>query len=333
MGGQRAMIGETELQPGSGVLPEKYTGSAAAEEVSMQSLKKKPEVRTKRNSFVNRRPVIAIMYDFDRTLCTKDMQEYTFIPSLGESASAFWKETGELASREKMDSILTYMYLMIRKSRDKHLEITRDVFVKAGKDICLFPGVEEWFRRINAFGMQNGVQIEHYIISSGLKEIISGCPISSEFREIYACEFHYDENHIADWPKMAVNYTNKTQFLFRINKGILDVSDDGNLNAYIPEDERSVPFRNMIYIGDGMTDVPCMKLVKINGGQSVAVYQKNDRRVVDTLLRDGRVDYYAKADYREGSELDLLIRKVILKMAVVSELAAEHGKQLKKLEN
>ena len=274
-------------------------------------------------------PVVALMYDFDKTLCTKDMQEYTFIPSLEESAAVFWKETGELARKEKMDSILTYMYLMIRKSRDRHLSITRDVFVNAGRDIRLFPGVDTWFKRINAFGKKQGLEIEHYIISSGLKEIIEGCPVSREFKEIYACEFHYDENGTADWPKMAVNYTNKTQFLFRINKGILDVSNDGDLNAFVPEDERRIPFRNMIYIGDGMTDVPCMKLVKVNGGKSIAVYQKNDRSIVNRLLTDMRVDYIARADYRNGSDLEQKIRKIIVKISAVDELVSEHEKEMK----
>jgi 2-hydroxy-3-keto-5-methylthiopentenyl-1-phosphate phosphatase len=276
--------------------------------------------------------VIAIMYDFDKTLCTKDMQEYTFIPSLDESAEEFWKETGEIARNEKMDPILTYMYLMIRKSRDRHRMIRRDVFVSAGKNIQLFPGVDGWFDRINEYGKQHGAVIEHYIISSGLKEIIEGCPVSRAFREIYACEFHYDENGVADWPKTAVNYTNKTQFLFRINKGILDISNDRDLNAYVPEDERRIPFRNMIYIGDGMTDVPCMKLVKVNGGQSIAVYQKSDRTVVNTLLHDRRVDYIAKADYSEGSELDDKIKKIILKDAAVSELIAAHTAQMKSIQ-
>jgi len=275
-----------------------------------------------------KKPVAAIMYDFDKTLCTKDMQEYTFIPSLDVSAQNFWKETGELAKREKMDGILAYMYLMIRKSHDLHRPIRRDVFVNAGKDIMLFPGVPDWFKRINSFGEKHGIAVEHYIISSGLKEIIEGCPVSREFREIYACEFHYDENGLADWPKMAVNYTNKTQFLFRINKGILDVSNDRDLNSYVHEDDRRVPFRNMIYIGDGMTDVPCMKLVKVNGGQSIAVYQKNDRNTVNTLLKDMRVDFTAKADYREGSELEKRIEQILVKIAAVSDLVTEHRKEM-----
>jgi len=267
------------------------------------------------------------MYDFDKTLCTKDMQEYTFIPSISESAKSFWTKTDEIAKQEKMDPILTYMYLMIRMSKDKHNPISRDVFVNAGKDIKLFPGVITWFDRINEFGDAHGVQVEHYIISSGLREIIEGSPIADRFKEIYACEFHYDENGAADWPKMAVNYTNKTQFLFRINKGMLNLGDTGNINAFTPEDERRVPFRNMIYIGDGMTDVPCMKLVNLNGGVSIAVYQGKKKDTVRALLKDKRVNYIAKADYDEGKELEGLVQDVIIKMASVNTLVERSKKQ------
>ena len=218
-----------------------------------------------------KRPTVAIMYDFDKTLCTKDMQEYTFIPKIGMTAEAFWAEAKALATERKMDGVLTYMYLMLDKSSAAHKSIRRSDFVELGKDLEFFPGVTEWFSRIRRFGDELGVNVEHYIISSGLREIIEGSDIYDAFREVFACEFLYDENEVACWPKNAVNYTTKTQFLFRINKGVLDISDDATLNTYTPEDERPVPFRNMIYIGDGLTDVPCMKLVKINGGYSIAV--------------------------------------------------------------
>ena len=274
------------------------------------------------------KPIIAIMYDFDKTLCTKDMQEYTFIPSLDESAETFWTETNKIAEKDQMDSILAYMYLMIRMSKDKHAPISRDVFVKSGEGIKLFPGVEEWFDRINKFGEEQGVQIEHYIISSGLKEIIEGSPISNRFKAIFACEFHYDENGAADWPKTAVNYTNKTNYLFRITKRRLSVGDDADVNKYIPEDERRVPFRNMIYIGDGMTDVPCMKLVKLNGGASIAVYQGNKKATVRELIKDNRVDYAVKANYEDGKELDALVKDIIRKMSAVQVLYDKSKKKI-----
>lgn len=273
------------------------------------------------------KPVVAIMYDFDKTLCTKDMQEYTFIPSLDESAESFWSKTDEIAKCEKMDPVLTYMYLMLRLSRDKHKRITRDVFESAGKAIKLFPGVEEWFDRINKFGEDLGVIVEHYIISSGLKEIIQGSSIADRFKEIYACEFHYDENGAADWPKMGVNYTSKTQYLFRINKGMLNLGDNSNVNKYIPENERRVPFRNMIYIGDGMTDVPCMKLVSLNGGKAIAVYQGNKKDTARELIRDNRVNFVARANYEEDKELDKLVKDIIIKIKAVNQLEIHSKKQ------
>jgi phosphoserine phosphatase len=277
------------------------------------------------------RRVAAIMYDFDKTLCTRDMQEYSFIPGLGITAEAFWAEAGKL-SANGMDRILAYMYLMLRKARENDKPIRRESFVGLGADIAFFPGVVEWFERITAYGRANGIEVEHYIISSGLREIIEGSKIHDRFRKIYACEFHYDASGAADWPLISVNYTTKTQFLFRINKGVLEASDDEALNRYVPEDERPVPFRNMVYIGDGMTDVPCMKLVKANGGHSIAVYGKGQKEKVANLVRDRRVDFFAPADYREGQELDELVKRILDQVAVVNDLSERHLAQVKAFE-
>lgn len=274
----------------------------------------------------NKKPIIAIMYDFDNTLCTKDMQEYTFIPSLGESPEEFWNETKRIAESEGMDQVLTYMYLMLRQSQDHNNPITRELLKKCGIGIKLYPGVKGWFERINQYGEEHGVQIEHYIISSGLKEIIEGSSICDRFKKIYACEFHYDQNGIADWPKVAVNYTNKTQFLFRINKGIFNIGDERSVNIYVPEDQRRVPFRNMIYIGDGMTDVPCMKLVNVYGGQSIAVYHKK-MDTVRQLLAENRANFIAPANYNEGKELDRLVKDIIIKMASIDKLVKKSLQQ------
>ena len=275
------------------------------------------------------KPIIALMYDFDKTLCTKDMQEYTFIPNVGMTATDFWTESGKLSKEKKMDGILAYMYLMIDKAKSTHIRIQREEFVKLGVDLELYPGVESWFDRINQIGDELGVKIEHYIVSSGLREIIEGSSIYKHFREVFACEFLYDENNVACWPKNAVNYTTKTQFLFRINKGILDISKDKELNEYTPEDDRPVPFRNMIYIGDGLTDVPCMKLVKANGGYSIAVCTKGKRSKVESLLKDNRVDFITLADYSEGGDLDNTIRDIICKMAMVDSLNSRTKSQMK----
>ena len=275
-------------------------------------------------------PIVALMYDFDRTLCTKDMQDYSFIPSLGMTESEFWQTTNEMWQSEHMDSVLAYMYAMVKISKDKGVPILRESLVGNGKNVELFRGVEGWFDRINAFGQQNGVQIEHYIISSGMKEIIEGTSIAHSFKSIFACEFLYDENGGAVWPKTDVNYTNKTQFVYRINKGVLDVANDLDLNRSMPEDDKRVPFTNMIYIGDGLSDVPCMKMMKAYGGYSIAVYQKRDGKV-EELLRKDRVDYIFPADYSEGTGLDVTVKNIITKMAVCDVLEKENARQLKAL--
>jgi hypothetical protein len=221
-----------------------------------------------------------------------------------------------------MDPILSYMYLMIEKSEGKQL-VTHDTLRELGKGVALFKGVDTWFSRVNAYARALGLEPEHYIISSGLKEIIEGTTIAHEFKEIYAASFCYNEKGVPFWPAMAVNYTSKTQFLYRINKGILDTSENREVNAYMPEDRRRVPFRNMIYFGDGMTDIPSMKLTKANGGHSVAVYS-DDRSEADRMLLDGRVDFVLKADYGEGGELETAVFEVIDEIAARSKTISRH---------
>lgn len=271
-------------------------------------------------------PIVAIMYDFDRTLCTKDMQDYSFIPSLGMTESEFWQYSNSLGQREHMDSILAYMYAMVKISKDKNIPLLRQNLVDMGKNVELFKGVEGWFDRITEFGRLSGMQIEHYVISSGMKEIIEGTPISKCFKSIFACEFLYDENGNGVWPKTDVNYTNKTQFVYRINKGVLDVANDNDLNRSMPDDSKRVPFCNMIYIGDGLSDVPCMKMMKAYGGYSIAVYQNKDSKVED-LLKKGRVDYIYPADYSENAGLDITVKNIIRKMSISETLYDEYTKQ------
>ena len=270
-----------------------------------------------------KKPIIALMYDFDKTLCTKDMQEYGFIPSLDMSPSAFWGEVRQLTDSQEMDNILAYMYKMVEKAKEKKEIITKDTFKALGKGVEYFDGVETWFERVNAYGEKMGVRIEHYIVSSGIKEIIEGTKIAHHFKKIYACEFMYDYTGTIQWPKYAVNYTAKTQFLFRINKGVLTIDSQSadKLNQYTPENERRVPFRNMIYIGDGLTDVPCMKLVKTNGGQSIAVYDpEKGKAAAEALLRDNRVNYVVLADYSSDSDIETIVFAIIKKMQAESEL-------------
>ncbi len=277
------------------------------------------------------RPTVALMYDFDKTLCTKDMQEYSFIPNVNMTPAEFWREANDLARESKMDGILAYMFVMLDRARTARVSVRRESFVALGKDLEFFPGVETWFDRMDRFGRECGVKVEHYIISSGLREIIEGSSIFRYFREVFACEFLYDANDVAVWPKSVVNYTTKTQFLFRINKGVLDISDDTSVNDFIPEDERPVPFRNMLYIADGKTDIPCMKLVRVNGGYSIAVFQKNTKNTAADLLRDGRASLMLPADYSEGGELEAVVKNMIRKIALTDALVRESREQQEKL--
>ena len=264
--------------------------------------------------------IIAIMYDFDKTLCTKDMQEYTFIPNLGMDVGEFWGSANKLREVDKMDSVLTYMYLMIKKTHDRGKHLTSEYLNEMGRDIELFPGVSEWFTRINEYAANRGIEVEHYIISSGVKEIIEGSKIGKYFKKIFASEFYYDELGHAVWPRLAINYTNKTQFLIRIKKGALDVADDYLINKKMDDSEKRVMTSNMIYIGDGLTDVPCMKITKEGGGVSIAVYTDKTKDVAKSLYDDGRINYMALADYSEGSKIDELVKKTIDAMAINNEL-------------
>lgn len=282
---------------------------------------------------MSKKPVVALMYDFDKTLCTNDMQNYSFVPNLGLSVDEFWGEVNKFAKTNQMDGLLCYMYMMIKKANSCDIPIRREDFVRLGEKLEFFPGVTEWFERINRYGEEKGVEIQHYVISSGLQEIIEGSAIYKNFKKTYACEFLYDINGVAIWPKNVVNFTTKTQFLFRINKGELDISEDKRLNTYTPMEERPIPFRNMIYIGDGMTDVPCMKLVKVNGGQSIAVFRRRNKKTAAKLLSEDRVNFITEANYTEGRELDNIVKTIIDKMAVVDrlcELNIKHKKSIEK---
>ena len=278
---------------------------------------------------MTKRPIVAFLYDFDKTLCTTDMEDYAFIPSLGYTPSEFWAKANGFGYENKMDGLLAYMYTMIRECAAQGIRLDRDYLVRSGEAIELFPGVREWFARVTAYGADFGVDVEHYVISSGLREIIEGSGIAHEFKQIYACEFYYDESDLAAWPKLDVNFTNKTQFVYRINKGILDIARDKELNDSMPDDSKRVPFTNMVYVGDGLSDVPCMKMMRAYGGQAVAVYQKSNRAGVEKLLQDGRVDFIFPADYREGTEFDKTVHNILRKMAVSDALSEKNAEQLR----
>ena len=262
---------------------------------------------------------IALIYDFDHTLSTTDMQDYSFLPLIGASAKDFWGEVNELSKKTGMDPLLSYMLLMIRKTNEKNIPLTRKQLVSMGKNVVFFKGLDTWFNRINNYGKKKNLKIEHFIISSGNKEIIEGSSLYKYFKEVYACEFYY-ENSIAIWPKTIVNYTTKTQFIFRINKGVLDIHEHEKVNASMKDEDKDIPLSNMIYIADGLTDVPCMKLVRMNNGVAIAVYKKSDTKVADNLLKDKRVDYIAEADYSQNSRIETIVKSIIDKIASIDHL-------------
>jgi phosphoserine phosphatase len=261
---------------------------------------------------------VALIYDFDGTLAPGNMQEYDFIPAVGKSNREFWNEANVLAETQDADPVLTYMARMIQEAQSKGLSLRREAFQESGRNIRYYKGVDEWFSRMNAYAAEQGINLIHYINSSGLKEIIEGTSIAGEFKHIYACSFLYNVDGIAYWPAVAVNYTNKTQFIFKINKGVESVYDTHMVNQYMEENQRPVPFKRMIYVGDGTTDIPCMKLVKNYGGHSIAVYNpedKNKRKEMNNLIRDNRVNFVCSADYSVGSEMDTVVKAIIDKIA------------------
>ena len=257
---------------------------------------------------------MAIAYDFDGTLAPGNMQEYNFIPDLGMTPANFWQEVTKKSKDIEGDSILVYMGLMLKKADATGVKVHRDAFVKYGSEVPLYPGVDSWFERINAYAAEKQIEIDHFIVSSGLREMIEGTPIARYFKKIYASSFWYDHNGVAHWPALALNYTTKTQFLFRINKGSLDVWDHEAVNRFVKHSERPVPFSNIVYIGDGETDIPCFRLVKDQGGNSIAVYKTGlgtAEEMGQRLINDGRVNYAVPADYSVGSVIEQYVKSII----------------------
>lgn len=270
-------------------------------------------------------PVLAICYDFDKTLSPDDMQAQGYIQRVYGDVPSFWKESNALAEENDMDTNLAYMYKMKQEAEGVEL-FTREKLKDYGSRVSLFPGVDEWFERIKEYGKTRGVIVEHYIISSGLKEMIEGTSVAKAgaFEKIYASSFYYNERGVAVWPAQVINYTNKTQFLFRIEKGVLDINDYGVNDYFAPEDIR-VPFRNIVYIGDSDTDIPCMKLVNTYGGHSIGVYNEAlDKSKVIKMMRENRIKYFAPANYTDGSEIDKLVKAIIDRTATNELLESVH---------
>ena len=256
-----------------------------------------------RQEVVTQKPRMAICYDFDKTLSPDDMQSFTLIPSLGMRPEDFWPESNQLAKDNLMDNNLAWMYQLVVKSKALRKPLSRSYFNQVGKDVPLYNGVDTWFERVNQYGEENGIEVHHYIISSGLKEIIEGSNIAQYFSRVYASSYLYSADGVAEWPAQAVNYTNKTQFIFRIAKGIFEEYDE-RVNDSVPESALVTPYENIVYIGDSATDIPCMRLVKSKGGYSIGVFdpEKNKRE--------------KPADYSEDSELFKYIKLVIGQISI-----------------
>jgi phosphoserine phosphatase len=264
----------------------------------------------------------ALVYDFDGTLAPGNIQEHTFIPNyLGTPVADFWDEVRREQIRHDADSVLVYMRLMLERAKAKGVPVTRDVLEAHGRDTPRFDGVDTWFDRINEHARERGLAIEHYIISSGSEEMMRGCSIYKHFRRVFASRYAYDEAGEAVWPAIAVNYTTKTQFLFRINKGVENSWDNEPVNRWMPMDERPLPFSRMIYLGDGDTDIPSMKMVRHQGGYSIGVFdpakwtEKDTQRKVYNLISEDRAHFVAPADYRPGSQLDVVVRGILGRIA------------------
>src|SRR5574344_2271909 len=272
---------------------------------------------------MHKKPIVALIYDFDGTLSPGNMQEFGFIQAIGKTPQEFWQMSDGIAKGQDASNILSYMKLMFDEAKKNGIKLRRSDFKRFGQHIQLFEGVKDWFKLVNEYGEKKGVRVEHYINSSGLKEIIEGCPVANEFKHIFACTFLYNENGEAEWPGIAVDYTAKTQFLFKINKGIFSARDNKLVNASIAEDKKRVPFSQMVYFGDGDTDVPCMKIVGMFGGHSIAVYDPDNEHKKATaakLKRQGRVSFALPAIYTEESPTFRVATAIIDKIKADYEL-------------
>ena len=272
---------------------------------------------------MRRKPIIGLIYDFDGTLSPGNMQEFGFIQAIGQTPEEFWSKSNGIAIGQDASDILAYMKLMVDEAKKNHIKLTRANFRKYGADIKLYEGVRDWFQNINRYGREHGVIIEHYINSSGLTEIIEGSPIAKEFKHVFAGSFLYNDKGVAEWPGIAVDFTAKTQYLFKIQKGIFSSRDAVKVNESLADESKRIPFTNMIYFGDGETDVPSMKLVTMFGGNAIAVFdpaRPNKKSVAQKLLRQGRVNFITPASFTKDSRTFRLVCAIIDKIKADNEL-------------
>lgn len=264
-----------------------------------------------------KQPIVALIYDFDGTLSPGNMQEFGFIQAIGKGIEEFWRESDSIAIGQDASNVLSYMKLMIDAAREQGIKLRRDDLVRFGLNVDLYEGVREWFDLVDSYGASRGVKVEHYINSCGLREIVEGTPIASKFKHIFAGSFIYNSEGEAEWPGVAVDYTAKTQFLFKINKGIFSARDNKLVNDSVAEDKKRVPFTHMVYFGDGDTDVPCMKIVGMFGGHPIAVYNPANSRkkaTADRLKREGRVRFSVPAIYSRDSKAYRVVTAIIDKI-------------------
>jgi hypothetical protein len=261
---------------------------------------------------------IAVVYDYDQTLSPNYMQEEVLFPAFGIDARRFWKKCQELVANEGYENELAYMRVML-----EYLDIDRPTNARLrelGRELRFYPGLPEMFEDFNAGLLTpqheaHGIRLEHYIISSGLKALIDGSRVAPHVKAVFGCEFAEDAQGRITFPKRVISHTQKTQYLFRINKGLLELSQD--VNDHMPAEVRPVPFEHMIYVGDGPTDVPCFAVVRQNGGHAIAVYNPADetrssfKKCYQLTTHANRVRHIAPADFRAGSHLRLLLEQMV----------------------
>jgi hypothetical protein len=262
--------------------------------------------------------VIAIVYDYDQTLSPNYMQEEVLFPAFGIDPRAFWRRAQELVREEGYDNELAYMKVLLDcLGMDRP---TNARLKTLGGSLRFYPGLPQMFEEFSkglvpAQHAAHGIRVEHYIISSGLKILIEGSRLAPYVNGIFGCEFAEDEAGCITFPKRVISHTQKTQYLFRINKGLLSMSQD--VNDHMPPGIRPVPFHNMIYIGDGPTDVPCFTVVRQHGGNAIAVYNPDDpsrnsfRKCYQLSAHADRVRHIAPADFRAGSHLRLILEQMV----------------------
>jgi len=292
-----------------------------------------------------RRPTIAVCYDFDGTLIRGNLQENTFLPGDENRKKQFWREVKKYAKDNNMDEVLSYMELMLREAYAERQKFNKSAFKEHGKklDNKFFPGVKEWFGEIDKYIKEKKlkVKVNHFVISSGIDEMIQACSIAKKFKYVYASGFVYDPNESPEHSARTINYTNKAQGILRINKVVHNHWDNRTINKFIPKDERPQPFSRMIYIGDGETDIPTLKIVKAHGGYSIVVYpprqsgkrtqkEMTQKRKASQIVTDERAQYCREANYEKSGDLFRTVTKIIRRIADEVELQNMNPKERRK---